>query len=1064
MPFFSRFRNKDAAGATSKGKPHSHSNGTAPPPPPKPRWADAWLRKDVEPEEVQELLRGCTTELKARDPSAARTFVRNFFNEERGALRGNRLEQELMLTEPMVLSGVMKWCWSRIAGGVVTWEAYELFRIGEQDSEMARDAFATFIPISVDSEARSKIIFDFFDLIAAIAAHGKSNGMGGRQLSRLAGWWAFEQMDNGNGFDGGYKSWTRAADATCHLFFAYLRSLSPDSVHGINGISMLPRSLQALVQATEYPPEQSSMNAISKVVMIVDRVSPTPFALLRRAKHFEYREDDEVLQEFSEYEDPAQALTEECRRVLKCISSTNQSTSATSKASTSLRHPDAEWSRFEDLGFGSLANESEDDLKSSAFTKTLKSQQGLTSAPRSQNNDMGRPITPSWADFLSSGFIDDPSKNGPAPLFLPPDKMLPPINANRTTSAGSQQANTEGNLEPGELASINTIYFDDVFWWVWISSLAGEEPPDRKAVFGRCALLETEIRGGKWLVLEEMVKGAAPEPEMGYIAEKKSRNPFSKRSRQARTKPTKQLPLPPKTDPYARSTQQSPLSKSSISNDQHARIQAAAAALQRKQRDNNVSPRRARAENGTAGKTNSIFTLQPVIMSEAGAAMKWANTYDKNVNRTKYLGDDFAGKGSATNLPSAVNGANGSVTPVGKREQLPKTESYGFPSAATDDRNRSLPPLPPQTSMPAALEVLPPPLPITPAKEPSNAIAAEAADVALPKATPGESRAIDRKPLPSAEQAAQLPLPASTPMEMEKPLPPTADASAGETALEDPDLPPEPAKGGRKLKKKETGGLKGLFARKKTGPASPLSSQPADSAAVAAAKAALNGNSPKANYVSPDAPSNPSRRFSRIGGQKTGAATPKASPSVVDIHVEERAPSPPVYQPQPRMADRYDPKHEVVHSFDPQSRNDSQASISPTSTNQEPKADLEGSRFDQGPVDQPAFIPADSPTPSTKPSTHTANPTEQRPSSALSSDSEEEQQLSPAQDRWAQIRKNAADRVAARQCEDKAVSAQRTVDGDGEMSGEETIESRVARIKARVAELTGNMEQAGGRP
>jgi len=28
----------------------------------------------------------------------------------------------------------MKWCWSRLPGGVVTWEAYELFRIGEQGS------------------------------------------------------------------------------------------------------------------------------------------------------------------------------------------------------------------------------------------------------------------------------------------------------------------------------------------------------------------------------------------------------------------------------------------------------------------------------------------------------------------------------------------------------------------------------------------------------------------------------------------------------------------------------------------------------------------------------------------------------------------------------------------------------------------------------------------------------------------------------------------------------------------------------------------------------------------
>ncbi len=78
------------------------------------------------------------------------------------------------------------------------------------DSDMARDAFATFIPLSVESDARTKIIFDFFDLMAAIAAHGKTNGMGGRKLSRLAGWWAFGHVQEaGNGFDGGYKSWLR---------------------------------------------------------------------------------------------------------------------------------------------------------------------------------------------------------------------------------------------------------------------------------------------------------------------------------------------------------------------------------------------------------------------------------------------------------------------------------------------------------------------------------------------------------------------------------------------------------------------------------------------------------------------------------------------------------------------------------------------------------------------------------------------------------------------------------------------------------------------------------------
>ena len=31
----------------------------------------------------------------------------------------------------------MKWCWSRLAGGVVSWEAYELFRVGEQGRQSA---------------------------------------------------------------------------------------------------------------------------------------------------------------------------------------------------------------------------------------------------------------------------------------------------------------------------------------------------------------------------------------------------------------------------------------------------------------------------------------------------------------------------------------------------------------------------------------------------------------------------------------------------------------------------------------------------------------------------------------------------------------------------------------------------------------------------------------------------------------------------------------------------------------------------------------------------------------
>ena len=365
------------------------------------------------------------------------------------------------------------------------------------DSGMARDAFINFIPISVDSNARVQIITDFFELIAALSAHGKTNGMGGHKLSRFAGWWAFGHIDTGKGFDSGYKSWERfvlcyqdenatdlvsAADATSHLFFAYLRSMAPEPGK-TNGILNLPRSLQQLMESTEYPPGHGFIsNETTKVVMIVDVVSPTPYALLRRAKNFEYRDSDRALQEFANSDDPIQSLTDECRRVLNAISSTNQSQISNAKTSTSLADPS--WSRFEDIGFSSTIDENEEDQgmfgHKPVGTQSLKQTKG-------NYTDLARPTTPSWADFLSSGFVED-GKQTPGPMLLSPDKMLPPLN-NTTARGQSSQSHrrnleTQSTLEPGELASITAIDVDDAFWWVWISSLAGEEPTSRKAVFG----------------------------------------------------------------------------------------------------------------------------------------------------------------------------------------------------------------------------------------------------------------------------------------------------------------------------------------------------------------------------------------------------------------------------------------------------------------------------------------------------------------------------------------------------------------------------------------------------
>ncbi|KAJ5396646.1 hypothetical protein N7509_004759 [Penicillium cosmopolitanum] len=995
MPFFSRvFRGKDSSATKKQSKP----TATADPTPARPKWTDAWQRTEIAPEEVADLVRGCSQELKARaldvpflllpfrptsDPSAARTFIRNYFNQsfERGApVAGDGLMQELRLYEPMVLCSVLKWCWSRLPGGIVTWDAYELFKVGEQDSDHALDAFSTFIPLSVDSDARTSIINDFFDLLAAIAAHGKSNGLGGRKLSRYAGWWAFEHSDTGGGFEASYKNWAA---------YGFLLELPPSMYSSLTRVVLpmpraissslisvrLPRSSNAasralprspfpcsrLCRQPNTPPRTPTLLQVTttKVVMIVDTVSPTPFSLLRRAKNFEYRDEHWHLQEFSNYDDPVKALTDECLRVLGCISSTNQSSVSSSKQSTSLR--DASWSRFEDIGFGgAIDSDPEDEDHKAPAPPKSEPAASLRTSPRSQGGDLGRPTTPSWADFMSSGFADEGNlKQNVTPLLLTPDKMLPPIAATRGMSSQSHKRNLDAEpaLEPAELASINTFDLDDSFWWVWITSLSGDEPLARKAVFGR---------------------GAAPEPEAGaQFVEKKSFFSFgSRKGTKLNRRKSSAKKVSPIEESYKRVNNQAPQSKSSIGPDQHKRIQAAAAALQRKHReeaeakDTNVNFGR----DNFSTKTNSVLTLQPGIVNEASSAMKWTKNYDKNAYRTAYLSDSRAGMA---------------------------------------------PPPPPKD--PAAVAT-----PLPPSPEPAKKI-------------------------------------------LEEPTPqPEKKGNAKTVVIEDPveSQPKQSLDESNKKLKKKTGnnGFKNMFgtSKKKTTEQPAMKSTGAkEISSVAAARAALEAKAAAAQEYSAPSPPKPAVKKKPVPEKPS---TPVAAAPAVPAPAPEKPYTPrqaPESPEQPRVP--ISPAN-TAGSGPPQTRHAVEYdALSRVDTNERNAADQEFSKFDQGPLlEQPAFVP-DTPATPTGP-VHSELP--QTPTNGH----EEKSQHAPTQaevmaaeeDRWAQIRKNAAERQAAEATdsarpseEPEARVSQSERSDEGDTSGEETIESRVARIKARVAELTG---------
>ena len=921
------------------------------------------------------------------------------------------------------------------------------------DSHYARDAFTTFLPISVESDARVKIIEHFFDLLAAVAAHGKTNGLGGRKLSRYAGWWAFEHYDTGKGFEAGYKSWANAADATSHLFFAYLRSLSPESVRGANGILGLPRSLQQLVESTEYPPEDSLMsNETTKVVMIVDVVSPTPYALLRRAKNFEYRDDDSALQQFASYDDPVQVLTDECRRVLKSISSINQSNVSTSKESTSLLDPS--WSRFEDMGFGATIEENDDE--DSQVSHMRIGAKSLSATPRSHQAEFGnRPTTPSWADFLSAGFVDENGYSSQAPVLLPPDRMLPPIKTMpRGQSSQSHRRNLDTNqkLEPGELASINKVLIDDAFWWVWISSLAGEEPTSRKAVFGRCALIETVIPEGKWMVMEEQVKGAAPEPATGaYIAEKKSFLGFTtKRGRLTRRRSAiKKGPL----SPTAGSNGEFDSPRAILAPEQQAKAQQAAAELVRKKQEQEQlanATRRGRIAEDSQSKTTSVFTLGPMIKHEASPAMQWATQYDKDAIRAQYLGDSFAGKGSAELLTLPPNGLKNNNASVSSLSSAGRGQDLPIPPPKENRAPSPLPPAPLQRApSPPAAVIEPAALPVAPAVPLQSEPLRRADEVPLPEATP------------ALEKSRQVEPPIKT-----NGINPAMGPSAA--------MPPRPSSGSpeqKRLKKerkeptpgppqtKKTQGIRRLFGTQRSSskeppiqqraPNSPVETNPA----ILAARRALEGKAETNQSSSPPLSPNHFKKLKDVKGPIAAVQTVPAPGHGLSGPVRQvaRQPSPapvPVQQP-------IDQPEEEEYQGVPRTRRDEEYDkLSRVDTNEREHADREFSTFDQGPLlEQPAFVPSESRealdsfvTPAEELPRHPHHQsTYSQVTMQTATDEEHEhedpepltQQISPT-DRWAQIRKNAAERAQRQAEEPGRRSHTETRTDDGETSGEES--------------------------
>ncbi|KAG5370070.1 Morphogenesis-related protein [Yarrowia sp. C11] len=508
---------------------------------------------------VHDLVHVITGEIKARgiltpylllpfrpesDPNAVPALVNHIFPKNFQPLQGEELLRTVRNAEIYTLCGVLKWCWCRMPGGVVSWPVYERFVQAEKDGETDHDAFLTLIPRCIQTEAHASILYDFMDLLAAIATHGKKNGMGGRKLARLAGSWAFDVNTGADGpvsFQDGLDAWSRGAEATNHLFFSFLRTMLPTKESRLEA-NRIPRSLEALLVSSVYPPlplHKSRLVPVPLVTLTVGKLSSSPLVLLKRAAktvRFEnpavFATEDDFNTLFFLFKDPKiveQKLSPESKRVLHDIVQENplnnevyydtraaewKVRSSTLPAGQHGNYRAKTWSKHYNSTFTDPATGTR---SANPHNYVYDADEGYSYKMRSNQN------VSTWEEFKQSGFEATEAIQRPAtalsgrsiPMNIPWASTVPGQNGDTAPAVKS-------GYEQKVTAAVSQVAIDDFFVWVWMSSLSIEQPEMNKALFGRSVVVEVEIAPGpggrRWVVVEEILYPPpitpAPEPKV----------------------------------------------------------------------------------------------------------------------------------------------------------------------------------------------------------------------------------------------------------------------------------------------------------------------------------------------------------------------------------------------------------------------------------------------------------------------------------------------------------------------------------------------------------------------
>lgn len=456
------------------------------------------------------------------DRDDVKRIIQQVFPKNKPILTGAALVSILNAADVYTLAGVLKWCWARLPGGIITWKVYDRFKEEEKRAK-SNDwgAFKTIIPRAAESPIHLNIISSFFVLLYKIAARERKNCLSGRKLARFAGFWAFELLDPNkeapSNFGSGLLCWSRAAEACNHMFHAFLRTMFPRPGEGD---VFLPQTLQKLIMSEQYPPKalaNTRLVLVPKITLTVGRLSASPFVLLQRVAKtiqfedhdaFNSEEDYETLfQIFGDVDEIEHNISAESRRILEGISQENSILARDHplRIKDTLRLPyDVRcktWSKSYNHAYvDPVTGDLHRPLTNYVYNPGMRDRILQTEAPPSEY-----PMAP---------YPTSPTMSNAKPLRADTWAATRKFYQNSTDDPRYQNLDNWNKqrriaAEHEVSCKLSKIEIDDFFVWVWMSSLSQEQTEVSKALFGRSIVVEVQIAPGsggrRWVVVEEIL-------------------------------------------------------------------------------------------------------------------------------------------------------------------------------------------------------------------------------------------------------------------------------------------------------------------------------------------------------------------------------------------------------------------------------------------------------------------------------------------------------------------------------------------------------------------------------